>query len=252
MVIIRVMKNLRYFVIVVISLVAAISIDLYRNTIGLELKTISKVNSNTNQIEKKEIIDTPIDYKAMGYLSNFFYTLSLSIFIALEVTSKIDKREKDRREKELKEYQQKINKSVFNSIFKSLMPEELYEVIKKQIIESRKIRKNAEWIYKFSEKDDKIHCVQTIKYTVVNISQYEIADPSDPISLDIEQEDDTKTNILSAKCIIDSEVVARCGTEEELLNVEIVEQDQFISYKFKILLKPLQDRPRHSGRRRSR
>ncbi|NHE55788.1 hypothetical protein [Cyclobacterium plantarum] len=228
-------KNPRYLIIVIIALFVALGMDVYRSTLGLKTLSVRSFAENGDVVEK-EILDTSVMYKTLGYLSTFFYTIALSVFIALEVTDRINKREIDTRQKELKEFQENINENIFGAIFQNFMPEELFKAIKHDIIESKKIRKNAEWHYRFSELDGKIILNQTIKYTVQNVSQGII---SNPISLDIQKEDNSTVKLISAKCSIREQEVAFASVDKSnLLNCEHKEEKHFEKFNFTCPLNP--------------
>jgi hypothetical protein len=58
------------------------------------------------------------------------------------------------------------------------MPEEIFNIIKEEIIENKLLREEADWIYDFTiQSDGKIHLKQTIVYKLKNMSRSEVNNP---------------------------------------------------------------------------
>lgn len=114
----------------------------------------------------------------LSVVSTFIFSMAISIFISVFVIKKIDIMISKEKEDDLKAIQKAINVDVFDSLFKTLVPAEIFEVFKSDVISNKIVRKNANWIYDFREtgKDEEIELVQTIKYELHNVSHESVQD----------------------------------------------------------------------------
>lgn len=136
---------------------------------NLEL-SFENVDLNGNVISKS--ILKPHYFESIGNLSsNFLLTLSISIFISMFILQKIEKSEKKRAADQLNEIRKKINEDVFNTLFQTLVPNEIYDVIKNEIIKCQLVRKNAVWVYDFKPLTNGcFELKQTLKSELHNVS----------------------------------------------------------------------------------
>ena len=101
------------------------------------------------------------------------------------------------KEDELKKLNDAINVNVFDSLFKTIIPEEIFKIIKQEIIENKVVRRDAKWVYNFVEDKGKIICTQTTRYELHNLSQ---APVSDPVKLELDTLGGEEYKIVSAEC----------------------------------------------------
>ncbi|MFS0518611.1 hypothetical protein ACEYW6_28490 [Nostoc sp. UIC 10607] len=163
-----------YFILI-ISLILGISFDIWSQNYNLVSKEISIIESG-NLVKKNILSNHPVG-RIAEVLSNFFYGLSASIFILVFIQNRIDAKEQEQRENNLNQINQAININVFDSLFKTLIPIEIYEILKKDTINNKILRKNAIWIYDFKEFQGKIELIQTMKYQLHNTSIEEVLNP---------------------------------------------------------------------------
>jgi hypothetical protein len=123
---------------------------------------------------------------------------------------------------------------VFDSLFKTLIPEELFKIIKQDIIESKIIRKEARWIYSFSENENgKMNLKLTTHYQLHNVSRQEV---TDPIKMDFYEFGGTDYQLLSAECVTSKSKVplihyeAEKPSSSENVLIEKTEKRTSISY----------------------
>lgn len=96
----------------------------------------------------------------------------MSIFVSVFVTNRLESIQRIKQESELNEIRECINKDVFDGVFKSLVPNEIYDVINNDIIKTDLIRRNVVWVYDFSELGDgAIFLKQTLKSELHNENQ---------------------------------------------------------------------------------
>ncbi|WP_133512585.1 hypothetical protein [Candidatus Thiosymbion oneisti] len=212
-----------YLILVVIIAVAAFSLDIFLSQVGVELNSISFLNSEGNIIKTLQI-SYPLWHQFLSLLANFLYGLSAAVFITVFVANKIQKDQQEKKEQELEELHNAININVFDSLFKTIIPADVFEVIKHEIIENKILRKNAKWIYDFSEVDDKILCRMTNRYEIHNLSQEDVIDP---IILELFSLGDSRYEVIEAECISSDkkEVIVKLDPNDKTNNKNVDIQD---------------------------
>jgi hypothetical protein len=119
------------------------------------------------------------DYPIAKPAANFFYSLAMALAISLFILQVIQRdedilKENERleREKELKkEYklrEEMLFKNVFKGVFDRLVPEEVFEVIKSDILEAKIVRRNVKWVYDFNPTEDGIVLIRNVMYEAHN------------------------------------------------------------------------------------
>ena len=73
-------------------------------------------------------------------LSSFLYSFAMSLIISLFILLVIQKSDHEKRKEELFQ-------SVFQGVFNRLVPNEIFDVIKRDILEANIVRRNVKWIY---------------------------------------------------------------------------------------------------------
>jgi len=231
------MKNMlidKYFCLVLILIGVGILLDIYAGTFSIVTKITTIYDSNG---ERKDltVIDYPHFQKAILYFAKFIYSLAGSIFISLFVTNRISELQKDKQEQELKALKESININVFESLFKTLIPVEIFNVIKSEIIESKVIRKDALWLLDFKEINGKIELKQSIIYYLENISLSEVINPINAI---LDPSGNNKSNLESIVAKIDDVVISEYNkNNNEINNEEILSPDSDGITKFTINLR---------------
>lgn len=158
-----------YVLLGIVLFVLAILSNIYANSFTLESKLITVLDTNS-QVITKQILTEPLSRLLLTLFGTFLFALSGSVFITLFVTNRIRASQRLIEEQRLKDLQAAINVDVFDSLFKTLMPEELFSVIKRHIIDSRIVRRDEMWIYDFtSVQTNEIDVQQTIKTKIVNL-----------------------------------------------------------------------------------
>lgn len=189
-----------YLWICLVILILAISLTYFGTSIGLVSKQIEIIQNS--KIVTENVLVFPFYANLMQLLGTFLYALCISIFIAIFIISKIELKLKEEKQRELNELSKSINIDVFEALFKKLIPYELFEVIKSEIINNKLIRKNMQWFFDFTVSSDSNNIIKvkkTIKYELHNISNEDIPD-----HLCIKHDDFlTKEKIIRAIYIVD-------------------------------------------------
>ena len=186
-----------YLLLVVVIAFLAFLVDISSSRLEFEIGTKSIIEKDGEIITIQEIV-YPLWHQILNLLKNFFYGLSAAVFITVFVANRLEHAQKKEQEDELNMLNEAINVNVFDSLFKTIIPVEIFKIIKQEIIENKVVRKDAKWVYNFEEGDGKIVCTQTTRYELHNLSQ---ASVSDPIKLELDSLGGEEYTILSAECL---------------------------------------------------
>ena len=176
-------KILEHFIIIVFVLASLGTFLAYKATQASFISESVRVLDDSGQTTSKAMIKQSPKGAILSILSAFAFSLAISIFISVFVCRKLETSLHAEKQKELRSLQDAINSDVFDSLFKKLVPDEIFDIIKTKVIGNRIIRKNANWIFDFSEADDgnSIKLIQTIKYELHNVSHEKLSDAIDSL-----------------------------------------------------------------------
>lgn len=175
----------------------AFALDLFSASVTVSFVKKSVMQDNGDIATSIEAV-YPWWHQVVNLLKNFLYGLSAAVLITVFVANKLEDAQRREKEKELNKLREQININVFDSVFKTILPEEIFKIIKQEIIENKVIRKDAKWILDFSEYAGVITCTQTTRYALHNLSQATVADP---IKLFLDPLGGEKYEIISAQCM---------------------------------------------------
>ncbi|MBW8878602.1 MAG: hypothetical protein JF614_26900, partial [Acidobacteria bacterium] len=117
----------------------------------------------TGKVVHASFVSYPIRFYIFRISSGILYTACFSIFVALFIMHRIEEDQGRRNAKQLQEFQRAINVDVFDSLFRTVIPPEIFEAIKTAIIQGRVVRRNATWILDFWKgQGNEIELRQTI------------------------------------------------------------------------------------------
>lgn len=190
-------KTLRYLLLVVLIAGAAFVLDIMSAKLTVEIGPRSVLNKEGQVITGLEV-NYPLWHQIVNLVKNFLYGLSAAIFITVFVANRLERAQREEKEGELKMLNDAISVNVFDSLFKAIIPPEIFKIIKQEIIENKVVRRDAKWVYQFEEIDGKIVCTQTTRYELHNLSQTPVADP---IKLELDTLGGEEYSVLSAECL---------------------------------------------------
>ena len=186
-----------YLLLVVSVAVLAFALDIVSSRLTVDIGPKSVLDKNGIVVTTLEV-SYPLWHQVVNLLKNFLYGLAAAIFITVLVANKLESTQRKEKEDELKRLNEAVNVNVFDSLFKTIIPIEIFKIIKQDIIENKVVRRDAKWIYNFVESQDKIICTQTTRYELHNLSQ---APVSDPVKLELDSLGGEKYKIISADCL---------------------------------------------------
>jgi len=137
-------------------------------------KILKTIDDSENTINIKSYFTIEQKYFIYSLLSNFFLTFGITLFITMFFSNYFDKKEKKEFEDRLQKIQEDTAKNAYLSLFHQIVDESFFSMIKEDVIQCKKIRTDAKWIYDIQEKIESekefLLLRRTIKYTVKNLS----------------------------------------------------------------------------------
>lgn len=207
-----------YVLICIVLLSVGAASEYFGSNIDPTFKAISLID-DTGQVIKKDVLSFPVAYSILRIVSGIFYTIAISIFVSVFITDRIEAGLHKEREHDLEQLRKAVNIDVFDTLFKTIIPEEIFAVIKSSVIETRTVRRNADWIYDFSVSEQGvIDLRQTISYELHNISSEEI---SEPTKVDFSTFGDITQYLEKARCEVESRIIVIFDKDDPTRNVGI-------------------------------
>ncbi|MAY59652.1 MULTISPECIES: hypothetical protein [Pseudoalteromonas] len=185
-----------YLLLVVLVAILAFALDVFSSRLTVDIGPKSILDKSGQVTTSLEVL-YPLWHQIVNLLKNFLYGLAAAIFITVFVANRLENSQRKEKEDELKKLNDAINVNVFDSLFKTIIPEEIFKIIKQEIIENKVVRRDAKWVYNFIEDNGKIICTQTTRYELHNLSQ---APVSDPVKLELDTLGGEEYKIVSAEC----------------------------------------------------
>ncbi len=231
-------KNYWCLLLVIALVISAFFLDIFSSRLMVEIGPQTIIDKDGKVITNLQVI-YPLWHQFVNLGKHFLYGLSATIFITVFVVNKLEDIQKNDKEEELKKLHDAINVNVFDSLFKTIIPEEIFKVIKQDIIENKVVRKDAKWIYDFKQENEKIICTQTTRYELHNLSQAEVVDP---IKLELDSIGGEPYKILSAECLEkngNNLVYYNTNDPDNTLNITVKEEEiTTVEYTLRILICP--------------
>lgn len=177
------------YVVICLSLIAiGLVIDLFF-TDAIPTKTTQTVKDITGNSVTFDVFVFSYKYEILKIITNLCYGVAVSILVLLALELKYDEVDKaktkileDTERKnftaEIQNLQEKINSNIFIGVLKKIIPEELFNLIEKDVLNKNILRQNAHWIYDVTNGSNNNYIItQTISYELVNNSQTTINEP---------------------------------------------------------------------------
>ncbi len=189
-----------YIVVCLIILGLSAFLDYQAQNIELVSKSIKMIDAKGSIVQSDFLASPPLK-RILDLLSTFFYTLSASIFIAVFVTNRIESSQREKEKLQLTSLRDAINENVFDSLFKTLIPDELFRTIKEEVIENKVVRRDDVWLYDFFKlSDTEVELRQTIKNNLYNVGRNTI---NHPLKITTFSKTDNVVGIESINCEMD-------------------------------------------------
>jgi hypothetical protein len=154
-----------------LTIIGTFVLNIVYDSVVVTPETEQIIDVNGNRKDYTVMKYSP-EYKYPKALGEFFYTLGIAVLIYLLIEHTLSNYENNRREKELEEKRDKINKDIFEGVFKKIIPEALFEIVTNDILYKEFIRKNVKWEYEISEDPNNrgYNLEQMIIYELCNIT----------------------------------------------------------------------------------
>jgi hypothetical protein len=174
-------------IIMLFLLVAYIILSVWSNTISLT--TVTREVVIDGKIECKSVLDYPQIKKYMDIFSQLCLSGLVGVFISLFLSRTIEKKRteeekaevdkyKAEKEKQVDQLREQINENVFDALFKKMVHEPTFQLVKEQIFKSKAIRKNAHWFFTFTDNaNGGLNLSQQVVYSLENSGIETLKDP---------------------------------------------------------------------------
>jgi len=234
------------FAIAVLLLIAFIILSIISLNYSIECKTTSIVKNGI--VEIKETLDYPYSRKIIDIFSNLSMSALIGILISVLISKTIEQQrvEQEKRDIELKknanefylrQLNEKVNESVFDALFKRIIPKEIFQVLKRDIINSDIIRHDSDWFLDFTvDGENKIILKFTNRYKAYNNCDKEIINP---VSRLISTNHNTESHLEKVMCTLHDVILVNYDSQNPQDNngvrIEIIDENvKRIHYDLKI------------------
>lgn len=167
----------RYKHITIICIILGLIFDYFSNQYSIQPKIVSEIVNG--QAIAKTIYQYEQGNLILKVLSSLLYNLGISLLIVVYFSSKLEEKENNEFKKQLiviqndfnnqiKQLQLDINRDVIEATFEKVIPQNLFEIVKKDVFTRQLIRKNAKWTFDFKLINNHIHLYQTLIYEMHN------------------------------------------------------------------------------------
>ena len=193
--------------------VAGISLVFHTNQYDIQSQTVYKVVDGKPKEQVIYLLDQ--SKPLLQILSNIFLSLAVALFISAFFIRHIEGDERKELEKKLLSFQENTAKDAIQSVFKRIIDKEFFNIIKKDLLNAKSIRKNANWQYDISEINNgqELLIKRTISYEFHNIS-HSVA--TENIKLTSNDNQHCDTEVVSGK-------IRHQSGEEESIELEEIE-----------------------------
>lgn len=162
----------KYWMYIVICLIVAVITGILIDTEFSEGNIVTKAVEIFNNGSKTIVESYTFEYKhpIIKTFPTILYSFSISVVIALVILLVIQKDEEEQRKIRDEMRKDEIFKNVFKGVFNRLIPDEIFEVIKSDILEANIVRKNLKWVFDFEIENNQIILYRTVMYEAHNIT----------------------------------------------------------------------------------
>lgn len=186
-----------WVILILVVVFVGVVIDYQGNNYELTYQSV-EIAAGHGTVEQKTVISIPPAVQGLKLLANFFYGLAVTLFVTIFVARRLEQEQKQKHEVELERLREAVNINVFDALFKTLIPKEIFQIVKTEIIENKAIRKKAHWTFVFEEFEQKIKLTSTSHYELHNVSKEPVPDP---VNISIDPLSSTSSVIIKAQCL---------------------------------------------------
>jgi hypothetical protein len=184
------------------------------------------------------MINPPLRKQVFEGLSSLCFSLAGGIIIAAFISSVIKQEQIEKETLALEKLRETLHIDIHDALFQKIIPEPIFSTIKKEIISSDIIRRDAEWYLDFTEKPNGIICLKmTCKFNAHNNTNSIIKNPMYPTT--IANHNVGETSIDQIICSLDNNEIVRFDKNNKAVNkgvdIHVVDENiQHIHYTLEI------------------
>lgn len=159
----------------ILAIIIGAGMLFFSNDYEITSKTISIVEGD--KVLSKVIYGLSNNKLLFELISTVLLTLGIALFISAFFIRYIEKEERQEFEKTLLSFQKETAKDAIQSVFKRIIEDEFFKIIKKDVLNAKLLRKKANWQYDITIKDGKPRLKRTLSYVLHNISGETVKEP---------------------------------------------------------------------------
>lgn len=169
------MKNRNLILGLIVGVLVIIGIVLLwvSNDYSVDLSQIKVHEDSTGTIKTEPVYKIEFTGYIINIIGQFLITLGASIFIAVFVLESLSKADKKAFEEKILSFQKDTAKDAISSVFDTLIPKEFLELLNKDILGAKVVRKNVTWNYFVDNEESKLKLRRLISYELTNLSNSE-------------------------------------------------------------------------------
>ncbi|WP_221031478.1 hypothetical protein [Actomonas aquatica] len=158
-------SHINLCLIAILIIVSGLILDFKASSAELEFSQISRFGEAGEKIVEN-VVSVPKNARILTFVASALNASGISILISILVISRVEESQKD-----------SLNRELFSSVFKRMIPEELFTVIYDDILRSPVIQRDSHWHLNYSIlADSDILLTRTATYTLHNISNQPFED----------------------------------------------------------------------------
>jgi hypothetical protein len=166
----------QYLIIASIFIFVGITLMYFSNHYTPKLDTITLINNETGEISYKP--NYQIEFS--GYLLNIagqsLVSVGVGIYVLILISENLTKQDRKNFEDRIEKFQKQTAKNAMLSVFDTLIDNNFYDIIRKDVIGLNLIRRNVHWDYQISKISGGIELKRSVKYDLFNLTSKELSD----------------------------------------------------------------------------
>lgn len=170
--------SLLWALVAVLLLVLAATAEYQGSEQSLVSRHVRVLTEDGNAVKEATVLVHAQSARLWQVFAAAMWALGSGIVISVFIIARLERRRMADQEAELEKLREGIHRDVFASLFSKLVPNEIFEVIKAELINCKLIRRDAQWIYDFRLSSDsrQMELKQTLKQRLCNIGHESVDD----------------------------------------------------------------------------
>lgn len=200
----------------------------FSNNYSIDLQQLKVVESSTGKITYEPDYKINFDGYVFSVIGQTLISFGVSILFVIFIGEILTKRERKDFENRLSEFQKNTAEGAILSVFDTVIEKEFYDIIRRDVIGIKLIRKNVTWSYIIEDNNGKASLKRIINYELHNLTS-------------TKQEDPVRVNVGSNRHSSTLQPLVEVGqgeNKQKLQLTEVKESDGFKLMEGKVFVEP--------------